>query len=380
MKDVFINRASVFLPNDTVVNSEMEEYLGLVNGKPSRSKDIILRRNGIKERYYAITKEGVSTHTNAEMTANAVRNLFKDNPKEISTLELLSCGTSSPDQLMPSHGVMVHGELKETKNMEVVSPSGVCCSGMHALKYAFMSVKTGDKKKAVSTGSERLAITMTSDKFEEEVQKLKDLEENPYIGFEKDFLRWMLSDGAGALLLESEKNPNDISLRIDWMEACSFAHEIEACMYMGCEKLENGDIQSYKDFDVSDIADKSLMSIKQDVKLLGKNIVKLGNILLMEAIEKHGVDIKDVDYFLPHLSSYVFKQPIMDTLIEDGLEIPEEKWFTNLASKGNVGAGSIYIMLEELFNSGKLEKGQQILLLVPESSRFSYVVTWLTVC
>jgi 3-oxoacyl-[acyl-carrier-protein] synthase-3 len=52
----------------------------------------------------------------------------------------------------------------------------------------------------------------------------------------------------------------------------------------------------------------------------------------------------------------------------------------NLKTKGNVGAGSIYIMLEELFNNGTLKKGDKILLAVPESARFSYAFSYLTVC
>jgi len=64
----------------------------------------------------------------------------------------------------------------------------------------------------------------------------------------------------------------------------------------------------------------------------------------------------------------------------DGMEITEDKWFTNLVEVGNVGSASIYIMLEELFNSGKLEKGQKLLLMVPESARFSYAYALLTVC
>ena len=286
MKDVFINRASIFLPNDPIENDELEEYLGYVNDKPSRSKDLVLRANGIKKRYYAVAKGGKPTHTNAEMTANAIRGLFKDNPDELATVDLISCGTSSPDQMMPSHGVMVHGYLPETSNIEVVSPAGVCCAGMHALKYAFMSLKLGDKKKAVVTGSERFAQTMVANNFGEEIQKLIELEKNPYIAFEKDFLRWMLSDGAGAFMLETEKNPDGLSLRVDWMEACSFAHQYETCMYMGGEKLKNGELKSYKDYDVSDLADKSLMSIKQDVRLLGKNIVALGNELLLSSLKK----------------------------------------------------------------------------------------------
>ena len=43
--------------------------------------------------------------------------------------------------MMPSHACMVHGWLPELGSIEVVSPSGVCCAGMHALKYAYMAVK-----------------------------------------------------------------------------------------------------------------------------------------------------------------------------------------------------------------------------------------------
>ena len=53
-----------------------------------------------------------------------------------------------------------------------------------------------------------------------------------------------------------------------------------------------------------------------------------------------------------------------------GSNIPYEKWFVNLTSLGNVGAASVYFMVHELFKSGKLKKGERILLLVPESSGF----------
>ena len=143
---VYINDTSIFLPNEPVANDDMELYLGYINGKPSKSKSIVLRNNGIKNRYYALSKGGKPTHTNAQMTAEAVRALFKDDPDQIKKMDLLSCGTSSPDQMMPSHGVMTHGWLPEAEAIEVVSPSGVCCAGMHALKYAYMSIKTGDAK------------------------------------------------------------------------------------------------------------------------------------------------------------------------------------------------------------------------------------------
>ena len=195
MTPVYITRLSKFFPNEPVSNEEMESVLGMVADKPSRARTIVLRNNGIKNRYYAL-KNGKPTHTNAQMTAEAVRALFDNDPEKMKGVELLSCGTSSPDQMMPSHGVMTHGWIPEVGGIEVVSPSGVCCAGMHALKYAYLAIKSGEVTKAVATGSELFSGLLVSEVFEEEAQKLKEMEENPFIAFQKDFLRWMLSDGA----------------------------------------------------------------------------------------------------------------------------------------------------------------------------------------
>jgi 3-oxoacyl-[acyl-carrier-protein] synthase-3 len=101
----------------------------------------------------------------------------------------------------------------------------------------------------------------------------------------------------------------------------------------------------------------------------------LANILKKRSIDSH----KDVNYFLPHLSSMYFKQKLYDELKNQGIEITDEKWFTNLTRVGNVGSASIYIIMDELFHSGNLKKGEKILLMVPESGRFSYAYAYLTV-
>ncbi|MEO6723565.1 MAG: beta-ketoacyl-ACP synthase III [Ferruginibacter sp.] len=380
LNSVYITNTSVFFPNEPVSNDEMEEYLGYIDNKPSKSKRIVLRNNGIKNRFYALTKQGKTTHTNAEMTALATRSLFDNDSSKLKEIELLSCGTSSPDQMMPSHGVMVHGLLPEAQAIEVVSPSGVCCAGMHAFKYAYLAIKAGDVKKAVATGSERFSASLVSSVFEDEAQRLKQLEENPIIGFEKDFLRWMLSDGASAFLMSDKPNEVGLSLRVEWIEGVSYANEKEGCMYMACEKQADGTLKSYLEFSPEEIANKSLLSIKQDVKLLGENIVPLGGMGLKAALDKHGLKSEEVDYFLPHMSSEFFKDKIFKRLIENETAIPYDKWFVNLSTLGNVGAASVYLMVDELFHSGKLKIGDKILLLVPESARFSYMYSLLTVC
>ena len=379
-RPVYIINTSIFMPNEAVSSDDMELYLGYINGKPSKSKKIVLRNNGIKTRYYALTKEGKATHTNAQMTALAVRALFDNDPARLKEIELLSCGTSSPDQMMPSHGVMVHGWLPESAPIEVVSPSGVCCAGMHAFKYAYMSVKTGEIHRAVASGSERFSASLIANVFEEEAQKLQELNENPFIAFDKEFLRWMLSDGASAFLLSDEPNPDGLSLRVEWIEGASYANEMEACMYMASEKQPDGTLKSYLDFSPEEIINKSILSIKQDIKLLSDNIVTLGAKRIKEIFDRKGLTSDDIDYFLPHMSSEFFKSKIFEQIAYHGANIPYEKWFVNLTTMGNVGAGSVYLMVHELFHSGKLKKGNKILLLVPESSRFSYMYAMLTVC
>ncbi len=379
LNEVYITNTSLFLPNEPVPNDDMELYLGYINGKPSKSKKIVLRNNGIKTRYYALEKGGKTTHTNAQMTAEAVRGLFKDDPEKLTEVDLLSCGTSSPDQMMPSHGVMVHGWLPEAEAIEVVSPSGVCCAGMHAFKYAYLAVKSGDVINAVAAGSERFSASLRANNFDEEAHKLEELNKNPYISFDKEFLRWMLSDGASAFLLNNKPNDEGLSLRIDWIEGVSYANEMETCMYMACEKEADGTIKSYLEFTPEEIMTKSILSIKQDIGLLSDNIVPLGGRKLKKIFEREGLTINDIDYFLPHMSSEFFRPKIYEIMSVFEDYIPYERWFVNLTTLGNVGAASAYFMVHELFKSGKLKKGEKLLVLVPESSRFSYMYALLTV-
>ncbi|TPG44593.1 beta-ketoacyl-ACP synthase III [Flavobacterium pectinovorum] len=377
MFDVYITKAAKYLPNEAVSNDEMENYLGLINDTASKARRIILRNNKITSRYYAVDKNGKSTHSNAELTRNAVAQLFDENFTD-QDLEVLSCGTSSPDVLAPSHAAMVHGLLKN-RSVELNSSMGICCSGMNALKYGFLSIKSGNSKNAICTGSEKVSTWLSSPKYNHEVINLKNLEEQPIIAFKKDFLRWMLSDGAGAFLLEN-KPSGEISLKIEWMEAYSYAFELETCMYAGGDKLENGEIKAWSDYNPEQWLNESVFAVKQDVKILDEFILPKGVESMSDAMAKHNITAEEVDYFLPHVSSNFFVEGLKNGLNEKGIVITDEKWFMNLLSVGNVGSASIYIALEELMYSGKLKKGDHILLSVPESGRFSFAYAYLTVC
>lgn len=377
MKDVYLNRITKFLPNNPVSNDEIESRLGLINGKESINRGLILRSNQIKTRYYAIDDNGNPTHTNAELAANAIRDLFDDDIK-LEDIELLTAGTSSADVIQPSHASMVHGELG-SHPMEVMSAGGTCNAGMLSLKYALMAIKSGQVNNAVCSGSETFGIWMHAKNFKKEIDRRKEIEENPYIAFEKDFLRWMLSDGAAAILLQDKPNSNRLSLKIDWIEIKSFANDLETCMYAGCEKNEQDEVKGWKAMTEDERNATSVFSLKQDARLLQENIVPIGVDYFKELFAKHNISEKDFDYFLPHISSMYFRKRIYDGLLAKGINIPYEKWFLNLTKVGNVGAASAFLLLEEIFNSGQLKKGQRLMVMVPESARFSFTYILLTV-
>lgn len=379
MMDVYINKTAAFLPNAPVSNPEMEDYLGYIDGKSSKVKPIILRNNGIKTRYYALDKNGKSTHNNAALTQAAILRLC-DEAFDVRDIELLSCGTSTPDQLLPAHASMVHGLLKTDASIALNTAAGVCNSGMNALNYGYLSIKAGVCNNAVCTGSERVSNWLHADKFTQEVANLKSLEADPIIAFRREFLRWMLSDGAAAFLLENKPRSSGSSLKIEFIDFYSYAHELEVCMYAGGEKDSSGQFVSWLDVDPDTWLSDSIFAIKQDTKLLGDNILQKGADSLLASLDKHAIDIESVDYVLAHISSQYFKERLKEAFINVGLHVPEEKWFYNLSEVGNVGSASIFMALDQLINNNVLEKGQKILLCVPESGRFSYSICLLTVC
>lgn len=368
----YITHLATYMPNDPVTNDRMEDLLGQVGSRPSRARKIILRSNGITQRHYALDrKTGEQTMTNAQMTAEAIRG-FQSQGKDLSQIDCLVASTSTPDQLMPNHGVMVHGELG-IQPIEVASTSGICLCGISALKYAWMAVLTGQSRNAVASGSD-LSSSLTHARnfgadYERDAAKLNS---EPELAFDQDFLRWMLSDGAGAAWLSATPNPGVLSLRIDWIEIVSFANEQSACMYCGAEKQDDGTLTGWTRYSRSERAQSQVMTLKQDVKQLNKHIVHYAVDQTLALIrERRALDPVDFDYFIPHYSSDYFRERVYQGLCRADLEIPYERWFTNLPTKGNTGAASIYIMLEELFHSGQLRAGQKLLCFIPESGRFS---------
>ncbi len=379
--DIYINDLASFLPNAPVDNEHIEDVLGRVGDIPSRTKRRILANNKINTRHYAIDPAtGEATHTNAELTAEAVRRLQPTADFTPAAIECLCCGTSSPDLLMPGHGLMVAGELR-LPPCDVMTTAGICVAGVTALKYACMNVASGTVGNAVATGSELASSYMKANFFTSESDPETDLKKKPVLGFDADFLRWMLSDGAGAAFVSGQKNLVGHCFRVEWIENRSYAGEFATCMYAGGKKMSDGRVRGWRQLASSlAAAEANYFAVRQDVKLLDEHIVSTAMArALPEIAGKRGLRPADIDWYLPHYSSAYFRDKFYQGMKESGFEIPYEKWFTNLAEVGNIGSASIYLLMEGLLKSGRLRDGDKVLCFIPESGRFSHCFMLLTV-
>ena len=375
----YITRTGVCLPNAPVGNEEMERILGQVGTRPSRARKAVLKSNGIVSRHYAIDPETLQFNdTNAGMTAKAVKNLARD-AEELPEIGCLVCGTSIADQLMPGHAVMVQGELGLAP-CEVVSTGGVCAAGMTALKYAYMAVASGQHRTAVATGSELSSASMRADAFAPDFEAgAERIEQHPELVFEQDFLRWMLSDGAAAVLLESAPAATGVSLHIDWLDILSYAGEMETCMYAGAVKKPDGRLVGWQQLRASAAGGGSVMAVKQDIRLLHDEVVRYTvEKPLIELLARRGLQASAIDHYLPHYSSQYFRDRLHAGMRSAGFDVPQDRWFTTIETFGNTGSASIFITLDALFRSGRIAKGERILCFVPESGRFSSAFLHLT--
>ncbi|HBV75470.1 MULTISPECIES: beta-ketoacyl-ACP synthase III [Vibrio] len=366
--DVYITSSGYYLPGNPVSNDQMEEILGKVFGKPSRLKKRILASNGIQARHYAITRDHKTYISNAEMAAEAIQNCLSQSYLDARKIQMLSAATSQGDLVLPGFASMVQAETG-LSDIEIHSSHGICSSSLMALKVAYTHLLAGEHTNAVVVASELASRLFKASRYEAAKTQLD---------FNAEFLRWMLSDGAGALLLETK--PRGLCFKINWIRSFSHADAYPVCMSVGQTDGKQGqDFTSWQDYPSYAQAEAAgAILLRQDVRLLD-NIVKLGVDGFLRLIGEGRIKVDDIDHLLCHYSSDYFRKPIFDMLKKAGCEVPEHKWYTNLYERGNTGCASIFIMLDEFRRTQHYQVGDSILCMVPESGRFNNAYMKLTV-
>ena len=361
--NVYLQSAGMFLPGAPVDNAGMDAYVAPLNRISERIKRRILAENGIQNRYYAIDGEGQTVFSNTQMAQNAIEHTLALAGKSLADIGYLSSGSSGGDALMPGFASMIQGEMAAPP-METLSVHGVCAASVGAMQAAAMAVESGAHDLALSVASEMPSRLFKRSRFAAQGYDTD---------FDAHFLRWMLSDGAGAVLLGGPKalpQANGLRLKLKWTHQRSFAGDYPVCMQLG---LTADRSKSHLDFPAwGDAEAAGALSLRQDIRLLPH----LFDVCIHEYADlahKGWVPERGIDHFLCHYSSERFIPVVDDLLNKAQLAIPRDRWWSNLAWRGNTGAASIFIMLSEFLQKegARLKAGDTVLCFIPESGRFT---------
>ena len=372
---VYITSTGSFLPGPPISVGEVENILGAVHGKPSSLRVQIQKANKIETRHYAIDEHQQTTHSNTDMATHAAQQCLDRSFLNREKVGMLAVASTQGDLPAPGMASMVQAELG-LPAIEILTTHGICSSSMMALKASWNSLRLGDHQAAVVISSELSSRLLKKQRYEAATESTFA---SKRIDFNTEFLRWMLSDGAGALLLQDSPAPKGFSLRIDWIHGFSHAHALPTCMSVGSAGIP-GDNRTWQDYDTYGEAEKAgALLLRQEVRLLD-NIVRMGVDGYLRLVQD-GISVpSEINHFLCHYSSHHFRDKILDLLDAAGVGIPEERWWTNLYTRGNTGAASLFIMIDEFLRTDEvtINEGDTILCFVPESGRFNTTYMQLT--
>ncbi|TWT36929.1 3-oxoacyl-(acyl carrier protein) synthase III [Posidoniimonas corsicana] len=354
----YLTQTASFLPGVPVDNDSIQLFLGALDGEEA-VREKILTMNGIVRRHYAQDERQRPTHDVYRLGAEAVGRL--GSAAGCGGATYLSAGTTFAPLAAPGYASLLHARLAEAgllrQPVEISSHAGICSSAAAALAAAVRAVASGDHASALCVGAEHSSEVLKSSV----IQPVDDRADHANLRnsrwFMSVFLRFMLSDGAGAFLLQDRPREDGLSLRVDWTHSLSLADRAPLCM-----KLESRN---------------SLLS--QDVSVLSEHLFPCVDVFLEDAFRRRSDSVDDYRMVLPHMSSFFFRRK-MERAIAKRCADPQAPtpYWTNLATAGNTGAASIFVMLDEYLHTQPVEPGDRLLLFVPESGQFNFVLISLT--
>lgn len=364
LSDAYVTGVGAFLPGPPVTCERMEEHLGRIGGKGSLLGRRALRWNGVQTRYYALDAEGRPTHSNASMCASAVTAALEDAGLARGDLSFLAAATTQGDWLVPGHAAGVHGELGGGP-LEIASFQSVCGSSLMAAKAAWQAVRTGEHRVAAACAGEFSSRWFRPEFYEETAL----VDAKGRLRAEADFLRFTLSDGAGAIVVEPKPRPGELSLKVRFIDLVSLAGAFDPCMWAGAAVENRADATATWAHAGPRAAHAAgAVALLQDFELL-KRVIRAWVGVYLRKVDEGRIRPGEVDHLLCHYSAKSLREEIVSLLENTAGMIPEEKWFSNLREVGNVGSASIWVMLEAFMRSGRLKAGETVLCVVPESGR-----------
>jgi len=301
-----------FVPSKILSNEDLEKMV-------DTSDEWILKRTGIKERHIAGENESTS-----DMATKASKIAIQRAGLDVSDIDLVVCATVTPDYFnMPATACIISDKLG-IKNVQAFDISAACSGFVYALSVAKAFIESGMKKHVLIIGAEKFSSI---------------------VDYTDRSTCILFGDGAGASVISATENKDEAIVDIHASADGSYAD----FLVTPAPGSVNPVSQKVIDEGLNFVKMKGNETFKLAVKTLTKDVKAI--------LEKNGIDAKDIPHFVPHQANYRIIKAV-----GDALKMKEEQVVLTVGKYGNTSAASIPMAINDIYESGRLKKGEMMLL------------------
>jgi 3-oxoacyl-[acyl-carrier-protein] synthase-3 len=301
-----------YVPERILLNSDLEKMVDTTD-------EWIVKRTGIKERHIAAEDEVTS-----DMGAKACELALSRSGVSKEEIDLVLCATVTPDYFnMPSTACVISDKLG-IKDVQAFDISAACSGFVYLLSVAKAFIESGMKKNVLIVGAEKFSSIVDY------------TDRNTCILF---------GDGAGAAVISATNNKEEGIIDLHASADGTYAD----FLVTPAPGTVNPVSQKVLDKGLNFVQMKGNETFKLAVKTLTKDV--------KEILAKNEIDSADIPHFIPHQANYRIIKAV-----GDALKMKEEQVVLTVHKYGNTSAASIPMAINDIWESGRLQTGELMLL------------------
>ena len=326
----------MYVPANVVTNNDLLKYM-------DTSDEWIQERTGIKERRYAHRTEETTTTMGVEAAKIAIERAGIT-PQDI---DFIIFATICPDYYFPGCGVLLQRAMK-MKEIGALDVRNQCSGFVYAISVADQFIKTGMYKNILVVGAEKHSFGLDFTTRGRNVSVI-------------------FGDGAGAVVVQpvDPSSGSGSEILSTHLHSDGEAAEVLA-MYNPGTHANHWMPEKYADFDEAEIGqmffshamiDKEQIFPNMDGQAVFKKAVEKFPEVIMEALNKNGLQTTDIKILIPHQANLRISQ-----FVQKKLRLNDDQVHNNIQKFGNTTAASIPIALCEAWEQGKIKEGDLVCL------------------